>query len=163
MPRRILWLDNDSANTRPYVSALSKRGDDVQVVTTISQAEDLLVNQNYDLLILDVMIPTRDAKEEKLYPFNETDEGHKTGLVFYKRMRDLLGDRLPPVLVTTVRLDKEILDEFVEGGLHRERFSTKFAIRDVTRFLTKVDSVLEFRPTKREPQPLDTQSGPNNA
>jgi hypothetical protein len=66
-------------------------------------------------------------------------------------MKERFGGGLPPVLVMTVRLDQEILDEFVEGGLHREGFSTKFAIRDVTKFLTKVDNLLEAHPARAEP------------
>lgn len=141
MSRLILWLDNDSQNTRPYVSALKKRGDEVEVVTTVTGAEELLASKNYDLLILDVMIPTRDADEDEAYPPNETDEGHKTGLVFYKRMKERFGDNLPPVLVMTVRLDLQIREEFIEANLDNEHFSTKYAVRDVTRFLDKIESM----------------------
>src|SRR6185369_4445313 len=111
-PKRILWLDNDTPYIRPYAKALENAGHHVDVVASLSQAESLL-ERGYDLIIIDVMVPTQNDDEVKLYPFVETDFGHKTGLVFYKRIKDKLGQKLPKVAIMTVRVDQDIKDEFV--------------------------------------------------
>jgi CheY-like chemotaxis protein len=140
-PKRILWLDNDTPYIRPYAKALESAGHHVDVVASLSQAEKLL-EKEYDLIIIDVMVPTQNDDEVELYPFLETDFGHKTGLVFYKRTREKLGDKLPKVAVMTVRLDQDIKDEFVKSGLNNDNFLTKYSVREVPDFLKKIESIL---------------------
>jgi len=144
MTKRILWLDNDLPYIRPNVNALKAKGYDVSQVASLSQAEALLEQSepSFDLVIIDVMVPTQDGNELKNYPDLETDYGHKSGLVFYNRMRQKLGLQLPPVLVTTVRLDQDIRDEFVQSGLKPEDFLTKYNVRDPGDFLKKVRCIL---------------------
>ena len=141
MSKRVLWVDNDPAYIRIYVDELIDNSYEVTVVKSVAEAESLVATNSYDLLILDVMIPTVDDKEELDYPPEQTDYGHKTGLLFYKRMKARLEENNTPVLVMTVRLDRDINDEFVQAGLPRERISTKFALRDVGDFMNMVESI----------------------
>lgn len=144
MSKHVLWLDNDYQYLLPYKNTLAGKDYEVELVTTVREAEELLSldKHKYDLIILDVMIPAQDKEEEIQYPSSETDRGHQTGLVFFRRMKDKFGDALPPVLVMTVRLDQDIQDEFLKAGLSQEHFSTKFQLRDAGRFLNKVESIL---------------------
>lgn len=142
MPTHILWLDNDLPYIRPYVKALRDKGYEVNDVATLTEAEELLKEHKFDLAILDVMVPTQSEEEIENYPNNKTDFGHKTGVVFYKRMRNILKDKMPLVAVMTVRLDQDIRDEFVESGLNPKNFSTKYNVRDVSDFLQMIKSVL---------------------
>jgi CheY-like chemotaxis protein len=144
MPKHILWLDNDLPYIRPYVNALRAKDFEVSEVASLSHAERLLeqAQDPFDLIIIDVMVPTQDDDELKDYPVLETDFGHKSGLVFYNRMKHKLGAKLPPVAVTTVRLDQGIRDEFVKSGLKAEHVLTKYNLRDAGDFLNKIRSIL---------------------
>lgn len=142
MGKKVLWLDNDSAHVLEYQELLEEEGYEVTSATSVSQAEALLETKRYDLVILDVMIPTKSAAEEKLYSPDGTDKGFKTGLVFYRRMKEKLEGRGSEVLVLTVRLDQQILSEFIEAGLPRECFATKFSLRESEVFRLKVRTML---------------------
>ena len=142
MAKNILWIDNDIPFIRPYVNDLRKRGDTVDAVASLSEAEDLLGKHAYDLVIVDVMVPTQNEREISNYPSGESDFGHQTGLMFYSRVRQMLGNKLPKVAVMTVRLDQDIKDLFIQRGLKRENFLTKYSVREIPRFLEKIDSII---------------------
>lgn len=145
MPTQVLWLDNDIAYIKPYKDTLIEAGFDVTVVRAVGEADFRARNNSYDLVILDVMVPTKGSEEEKLYPPEETDFGHKTGFVFYRRVKELLDAAQSKVIVMTVRLDESVKDEFIKVGLPHEHFATKFALRDAAVFLNKVKSVMTER------------------
>lgn len=143
MPKQILWLDNDSDYLEPYVETLTDEGFQVTVASTITEAEKALGESRFDLMLLDVMIPTVSDEEEKVYRPQVTDLGNKTGLLVYRNYKDLFRKAGTPVLVMTVRLDKPIMDEFIKAGLPSDRFATKYDLRDVNVFLEKVQSILD--------------------
>ena len=140
--KKVLWLDNDSAYLEDYVKTLEGAGYVVKVVTNVTAAENELQKGRYDLLLLDVMIPTKSESEEELYPPEATDSGLKTGLVFYQRMKSVLEAGHTAVLVMTVRLDSGILEGFVEAGLDRGQFSTKMALRETQTFMAKIEKII---------------------
>jgi CheY-like chemotaxis protein len=148
MAKQILWLDNDPRYTDPYVQALRDRGDSVAVVTNVTDAEALIRKNPYDLTIIDAMIPTIDEAEEEVYPPRETDRGLKMGLLFYKRMKEILDQKKIAVLVMTVRLDEVIQNELIEAGLPTEAFITKLAVRRVNTFLEAVDLICQSGTSK---------------
>jgi CheY-like chemotaxis protein len=140
MPK-VLWLDNDLTNIEPYVEIMRDSGIEVGLASTITQAEEQLKSE-YDLLILDVMIPTKTEREEEVYHPEETESGRKTGLVFYKRMKQSLEQRGCKLLVLTVRLDEGILREFLAAGLPRGSYETKMTLREAPIFLERVKGIL---------------------
>lgn len=142
MQQRILWLDNDPAYLEPFVEALTDDGYEVKVVATIGEAETALQSARYDLLLLDVMIPTVNANEEVRFDPSLTKLGNQTGLVFYRLNKNLIESAGTRILVMTVRLDKSIMDEFISEGLPADRFATKYDLRDSSVFLAKIHSVL---------------------
>lgn len=142
--KKILWIDNDPAYIEPFLMSLEDEGFEVQVAKTVSAGENALASAHeFCLLILDVMIPTVNEAEEKVYLPDETGNGHRTGLIFYKRMKVKLEELGLPVLVMTVRIDKAITMDFIEAGLALDRFVTKMELRDASDFLAKVQSVIE--------------------
>lgn len=142
---RVLWIDNDRAYQAPLMRALEYGGYEVAIVPTVSDAERLLNNNSYDLVILDVMIPMTEKDEEEGYSPALTSYGYKTGLAFYNRNRDLLLARGLPVIVLTVRLDRAIQDEFVAAGLPGQCLVTKYELREVGAFLGKIRSTIGAR------------------
>jgi CheY-like chemotaxis protein len=144
MSKRVLWLDNDEAYIQEYRAALEKEGMYAKAVTTVTEAEEAIRNDSkYDLLILDVMIPTKSEDEELDYPPEETNSGLKTGLVFYRRMKEQLKALGTKVIVMTVRLDKGIREEFKEAGLEEHYYFTKMTLRESPFFVEKIRGLLE--------------------
>jgi CheY-like chemotaxis protein len=142
MSAQILWLDNDVAYLEPYVEALKDSGYETTVVATVGEATYRINNGVYNLVIIDVMVPTKSVEEELIFKPEETEYGQKTGFIFYKHIQSQLIQHGTKVLIMTVRLDRDILDEFVHAGLQREQFATKFSLRDVNVFLKRIQSVL---------------------
>jgi CheY-like chemotaxis protein len=142
MAKSILWIDNDLPYIRPYRQALEKKGYFVEAVSSLGDAERLAEEKSFDLIIIDVMVPTQNEEEAANYPYVSSDYGHKTGLLFYRRMKEKLGKHLPVIVALTVRLDQDIRDEFVQSGLNKENFFTKYSVREVPQFLNKIESIL---------------------
>jgi CheY-like chemotaxis protein len=143
MPKRILWFDNDRAYLIPFVDALTDEGYQVEVAEDLTEAEQFLNKSRYDLVILDVMIPTKSELEETRYRPEETDLGYKTGLIFYGKLKTELAKLGTRTMVMTVRLDKAIMDEFIKSGLPPAAYATKYEMSDPLLFLRKIHSVLE--------------------
>lgn len=142
MSKRILWIDNDPQYIKPFVLAMEDEGYAVSIAKTVSQGERLITNQRFDLVILDVMIPTMSEKEEETYPPDETEDSHKTGLLFYKRHVGVLTKNNTPILVMTVRIDKSITKDFLDAGLPPSNFVTKMELRETPVFLEKIRATL---------------------
>ncbi len=143
MSRKILWLENDAGWVQDFKDALEQSDCEVTLLTRVSEAEKELSNKQWDLLILDVMIPTKGLDEEIDYPPSETDAGHDTGLLFYRRNREVLRKAGTPVLAFTVRMDKEISDAFRQAGLPEDCFATKLELRNVDVFLRRIEALVE--------------------
>ncbi len=142
MSLRVLWLDNDLANVEPWVETLKDEGFEPDVVETVAEAEKALSTNKYDLLILDVMIPTMNDQEELRYKPEITALGNKTGLLFYKFNKETFEKTGTKVLIMTVRLDKVIMDEFINAGLPKNSYATKYELRKAPVFIKKIQSIL---------------------
>ena len=142
MPKKILWLDNEPRMIEPFVLILRDEGYEVDVAPTLQRADYLLKTKRYNLLLLDVMIPTLDEEEEMRYSPDRTDFGLKTGLVFYEVNRSLLDAASTQVLVMTMRMDKDIFEEFVAAGLPETCISTKLEMSEVNTFIEKIESLI---------------------
>jgi CheY-like chemotaxis protein len=142
MAQKILWLDNDRGLSGPYVDFLRESGYEVQPFETAAEAEEALSREHYDLILLDVMIPTLSDEEERAYPPDETQLGYRTGLIFWKRNKSKLAERGVPVLVFTVRLDEGIKEEFKAAGLPDASFANKMEIGEPAPFLSKIRSLI---------------------
>jgi CheY-like chemotaxis protein len=144
--RRILWLDNDLAETKPYVRALARNGYDVTVVKSISECEALLeldsAVTHHDLLILDVMVPTKTEDEEAKYPPEITQRGTVTGLAVWKNWSSRLEQNGTKVLVLTVRLDQTVKDDFTAAQLPKGAFATKLDLSDTTAFVNHISRMI---------------------
>jgi CheY-like chemotaxis protein len=143
---KLLWFDNDLDYLEPYVRELREAGHEVKTVGTLAEADEELSGRVFDLLILDVMIPTRTAAEELLYPPAETERGNATGLVYFNRWRDRLKAAGTKVLVLTVRLDSRILAAFNKSGIPKSAVARKLDLRTVDDFTGRVGQILKSAP-----------------
>lgn len=58
---RILWVDDEIEHLRPFILFLTERGYKVNTVTNGSDAIDLVLKDEYDLVLLDEMMPGMDG------------------------------------------------------------------------------------------------------
>src|SRR5216683_3730302 len=139
---RILWLDNDIAQTTPYVAALERHGFEVTVVKTITECEQQLetdtLESHHDLVIFDVMVPTKNLNEEERYPPDITQRGISTGLAVWSRWSNRLRQNGTKTLVLTVRLDQALKNRFLSAGLPKKSFATKLDLRETDTFIERV-------------------------
>ena len=145
MSKRVLWLDNDPKYINVYASYLKDQPTpyEVTVVPTLTEAEKKLAEGTYDLLILDVMIPTKNAQEETTYPPEQTEHGLNTGLAFFVRHKEELEQAGTKVLVSTARIDLAIQEGFTRAGLPQAHMMTKPGLEGVQDFFEIVQDVLK--------------------
>jgi CheY-like chemotaxis protein len=140
--KSVLWLDNDPGYIVGFVSAARRSGIEVVVVRSVTEAEQALSARRFALVIIDVMIPLSAAEQADGYTCEATDDSHKTGLEFYKRL-SVRQDRPNEILVLTVRVDQSVRDEFLAAGLPAERFVTKLELHDARAFVAEVKRRLD--------------------
>lgn len=144
MAKKILWLDNDAAYVRVYVKELQSQTEPYEVtpMSAVSEAEACLDRETYDLLILDVMIPTKNEAEEQEYPPEETEHGLRMGYCFYKKHRRRLADAGTKVFVLTARIDEPIKQDLMKEGLTAEQIMMKADVSGLDEFLAKVEEMI---------------------
>lgn len=147
--QRILWLDNDEAFVAAFAGRLREIYD-ITLRSTVSEAEAAVAQamsqddkRAFDLVILDVMIPTESPLEDEAYPPDATDDGLRTGLLFYKRMREKLAGTV--FMIFTVRIDKDIKRAFQESGLPPGNFVNKREVPHWPDFERKVRELIAAR------------------
>jgi len=141
--KRALWIDDQANQVEGWVEAMTARDWDVILKRTHHEAEQTLRNDQhgFDLLIVDVMTPTKGVEQEKDYPPATTDKGLTAGLLFFSRNKDLLDSTQTPVLVFTQRTDQDVLKLFEEAGLPKGHFATKFALGRIDDFFRKIEQI----------------------
>jgi CheY-like chemotaxis protein len=140
--RKILWLENEPQFHETFADYFRTRGYHVRFATRVTEAESLLGSGEFDLLILDVMIPLWDAAEEERYPPRLTDRGRLTGLHFYRLMQKNPNLRACPVLVYTIMSDVPLVVAFRDEGLPDGCFANKFEYQDPEDLLRKVEEIV---------------------
>ena len=90
MAKKILWLDDDPTQVKPFLEKLKEEGYWVKVVSTLTETESLLNRDRYDLFILDVMISTESLDEEKRFQPDKTEYGRKLGSYFFLKYKEKL-------------------------------------------------------------------------
>ncbi len=141
MSLRILWCYNDPGMIVPFVTALERAKCLVKVVRSAAQAEESLDRGEFDLLIIDVMIPTLDEAEEVVYTPEATDRGAHTGLAFIKLHHAMLKSKGVVPFVFTVRQDKRIRQDFLAAGLAPKQFATKMELCDEELFISRLSDI----------------------
>jgi DNA-binding response OmpR family regulator len=65
--KRILIIDDERRIGRSYTVLLSEEGFDVKYASNAQEARDLLIGENFDLVLLDINMPEEDGK--RIYEF----------------------------------------------------------------------------------------------
>ena len=141
MTKEILLIDDLSEEHSSYISVLETEYK-VDVTAFITTAKIKLKKpERYGLIVLDIMMPTLGLFEE-----DETEDGLKTGLVYYER--ELKKMNIPVLFWSRNKKFKEIIEE-------KKWSNTRFLLKnsDERHLLESVNSFLgvnnSLRKTKK--------------
>jgi CheY-like chemotaxis protein len=112
----ILFVDDDKREMDSYVRELEWSGHTVEFKSKVDPALQFLDENQVELLILDIMMPSGEAFKDV-----NTDSGLDTGLHFYKKVRDKYPNL--SIMIFTNRSDKAIENNFSKDA--RCRFFRK--------------------------------------
>jgi CheY-like chemotaxis protein len=101
----ILFIDDEPHYIRPYTQAFEIKNFPVKAVNSVDEAWKIINSSRKDVLaiIIDIMMPPG-----KLFEFENTKQGLRTGEVFIEKLRNL--DEGIPVVVLTNAEKAELLD-----------------------------------------------------
>jgi DNA-binding response OmpR family regulator len=92
----ILFIDDEPQYIKPYTQAFEISDFNVKVFPNVDIAWDFICSHTDEILaiILDIMMPPG-----KLFDFDKTKEGLRTGILLVERLREL-DERIPIVILT---------------------------------------------------------------
>ena len=150
MTKRILFIDDEPEFVDPQVVALEEAGYEVTLESAPDAAVALLQERDFDLIILDLIMPPRRRDRER--GEQELDFA-ETGVKLYREIRDELGIVDIPIIFLTVVRDQDIRREIRRRERkygHKPRFLTKPArSSDV---VAEVQRVLKDPPSLQSPE-----------
>lgn len=98
MTKKVLWIEDDARELKSLLWPLEDEGFEIHVAKDATQALDLVLNNIYDIIILDILLPS--GKKDQV----EYDEF--TGVTVAKEIREK-GIHTPMIALTVVK-DREI-------------------------------------------------------
>ena len=119
MKKRVLIIDENINEYKSSINVLSSKYG-VDAVGYIQTAEYKLKNNNYDLIILDIMMPPLD-----LYSLQETSDGLRTGFVYYE-------DKLKPRPVLFWSWNSDFEEEIKKKKIDNVEWrNTEFLLKEI--------------------------------
>jgi CheY-like chemotaxis protein len=112
MTIRILYLDDEKDMVDFLPLLLKQKNKDIEVVSigSIPEALDLLRNENFDGILLDIMMPPIKDKTEE-----EQDYGRTTGIEVAREMKSIKPE--VPIIAFTALTDSEIRQKIRAAGV----------------------------------------------
>jgi CheY-like chemotaxis protein len=98
MAKRVLFIDDDVKRIESHIEMMRIEGYDVEIQRSSQKGlEEFRTHKdNYDIIILDIMMPRGEFTQE------ETKYGRITGLVLLEKLREMSKD-IPIIVLTVVR------------------------------------------------------------
>ncbi len=127
-PIRVLLIDDETVFVDNLAGLLNKRGMKVQSVNDGLQALDLLANELYDVLVLDLRMPGMDGVE-LLKAIRERDVQTPvivlTGQMSIKQLAEVVKEGVAEVVLKPCRIDALI--SCIENAHERKVFAAQVA------------------------------------
>lgn len=135
MTKRILIIEDEKPLAEEWQRTLQAKGYDVKIWSEVSEVLSGLDQLDFDLVILDVILPTFDLKDQSITP-ETLDYGRTAGVWLCKRLKEVKPDI--PIIACTVVRDPDILEQIREAGINlilRKPIETGDIVTYVRRFL----------------------------
>ena len=138
----ILWLDDD--NLPALQVALQDFGCIIDRAYFLSEADRLIQDKTYDIVLLDILLAIEPEDIEIGYTPQLTDYGRKAGLAFYRRHRQRIDRMKAEVLVySLVGGEDDIKQQFTNEGLTNENVLYKVSESGPSELLKHIERVLK--------------------
>lgn len=108
MTKRILFIDDEPEFVRPQVTALEEAGYAVTLEMDPDRAVTLLQQREFDLIVLDLIMPPR---REDIERGDREPDYAETGVKLHQEIRDKLRLTDIPIVFLTVVRDQDIQRE----------------------------------------------------
>ena len=140
---QILWIEDEATKLKGLVRPLERSGDVVTFALSKREAFALCESNHYDLIILDLIIPSgSDEPTRNQIPNVQDFEGEEyEGVKFLCELR-ASGKGGIPILVLSVVDDEETLDEVKAMGVNKVLRKGSYLPSDLK---IEVDSLLKRR------------------
>lgn len=125
MAKKILFVDDEPEFVRPQVTALEDAGYEVILETNPDEALALLQKQEFDLIILDLIMPPLQKDKERC---DQELDYAETGIKLLQEIRSKLNLIDVPIIFLTVVRDQDLrskIRQYESKYGHRSRFLTK--------------------------------------
>lgn len=123
MAKKILFIDDEPYFVRALIEALEDEGYVVEQAHNGSEAIEKLRHSEYDLIMLDIIMPTGDS-------ISDPCGGTRTGIRDLEIMRGELVNKLPMICVTVVD-DPDVHDEIRQIEIHHEIQKSTILVKPV--------------------------------
>lgn len=126
--KRILIIDDNPDNNEDYIMPVCKKYS-VEVVMFLRSAERKLMHTHYDLIVIDIMMPSQNLKN--------SDE-MRTGLSFYEEF--ILKNSISSKILFWSRLPEEVFKDYTKNKKGMLDFVQKTS--DTDHLLRKVETLI---------------------
>lgn len=106
MPIQVLFVDDEPEFVRPHIYALENMDCVVSHTETAAQAQRLLEQRSFHLIVLDLIL--RSGKGEETYGRDEPSP--EVGLELHRAIREELGIREIPIIFLTVIQEAAVIN-----------------------------------------------------
>lgn len=131
MAKKILIIEDEKALAEEWERGLKYEGYDAQIATNLPEVLNILDRLDFDLVLLDVMLPSLDVSE--VINLNSIRHGRTAG-VWVARM---IKERKPslPIVAITVVTDPAITGDLRDAGVERV-LNKPVSVQDVVKTIT---------------------------
>lgn len=134
---KILFIEDEDFLIRAFVDTLVDNGHNVTLARNGEKAIRYLNDRdsNFDLIILDIMLPQGEVEDSPLISENIGD--YQRGVEILRQLREKMKDETPVIVLSAVGAD-EVKNRVLKLGV--KRYFTKPV--SLSRFMDEVNNVL---------------------
>lgn len=138
--KKILIIDDNPQNIQNFIDKVSDcKKYYVETVMSLSDAERSIIMNHYDLIVIDIMMPTQTIRNR--------DE-LETGLIFYKKKVEPIIDALKTKILFWSNLREEVYNEFFPEGipcnthfLHKNLYNENHLVEKIKSILSEETAI----------------------
>ena len=127
MGKRILIIEDELPLAEEWALALVASGYETKIVTKISEALSIIDQLEFDLVLLDVMLPT--IEPTKGISVINIAHGRVAGVYIAQKIKKKKPSL--PIIAVTVVSDKHILEQLKQAGVARILRKSRASIKDI--------------------------------